>query len=60
MRTQQGDKTTIETVGELKKFIRELPDEITLDLGFDHPVEVMVMRDDDSGKLTLSIENDIG
>ncbi len=58
MRTQYGPRKIIDTVGELREFIEAVPDDVPLDLGFEGPVDILLMRDDETHEVTLSMDED--
>ncbi len=58
MKRQVGKGRTIKTVKELRGFICQLDGDVTLDLGWDEPVDILVMKDDETGELSLVMQEE--
>ena len=54
--TPVGKEKTITTVGELRRFIENLPEDMRLNIGFGDPIEIRVMENLDTGERYLELD----
>jgi len=58
IRKQVGERKTIFTVGELQLFIKDLPEDMPIDIGVGNPIEICVMKDQDTQKHNLQMDEE--